>query len=230
MIRLRQVSKRYRGARAEEQALAHVDLEIAEGEHVALLGPSGSGKTSLLNIIGGLDRVYEGTVEVNTVDLAPLSDRALARLRARTIGFVFQHYGLLDHLTVTENVALPGAFEDDAARSRFDADQRAMALLERVGIAHKAGALPPTLSGGQRQRVAIARALFNAPRLLLCDEPTGSLDTTASEGVIRLLETLNTEGVTLLTVTHDPRVAASAKRVIRLEDGCVVEDTRVSVP
>jgi len=224
MIRLRQVTKRYGTARADEPALVGIDLDIVAGEHVALLGPSGSGKTTLLNLIGGLDRAYEGTVSVNAIDLAPLSDAALARIRSSTIGFIFQHYGLLDHLSVVDNVTLPGAFGDDVARTRVESTARAMQLLERVGIAHKATALPPTLSGGQRQRVAVARALFNRPKLLLCDEPTGSLDTHTGAGVIRLLEALNAEGVTLVTVTHDARVASSARRVVRLEDGRVVED------
>jgi len=224
MIRLRQVTKRYGTARADEQALVGIDLDIVAGEHVALLGPSGSGKTTLLNLIGGLDRAYEGTVSVNAIDLAPLSDRALARMRSSTIGFVFQHYGLLDHLSVVDNVMLPGAFCDDVARTRAESTARAMQLLERVGIAHKAAALPPKLSGGQRQRVAVARALFNHPKLLLCDEPTGSLDTNTGASVIRLLEALNAEGVTLVTVTHDARVASSARRIVRLEDGRVVED------
>ena len=224
MIRLRQVTKRYGTARADEQALVGIDLDIVAGEHVALLGPSGSGKTTLLNLIGGLDRAYEGTVSVNAIDLAPLSDGALARMRSSTIGFVFQHYGLLDHLSVVDNVMLPGAFCDDVARTRAESTARAMQLLERVGIAHKAAALPPKLSGGQRQRVAVARALFNHPKLLLCDEPTGSLDTNTGASVIRLLEALNAEGVTLVTVTHDARVASSARRIVRLEDGRVVED------
>ena len=224
MIRLRQVTKRYGTARADEQALVGIDLDIVAGEHVALLGPSGSGKTTLLNLIGGLDRAFEGTVSVNAIDLAPLSDGALARMRTSTIGFVFQHYGLLDHLSVVDNVMLPGAFFDDVARTRAESTTRAMQLLERVGIAHKAAALPPKLSGGQRQRVAVARALFNHPKLLLCDEPTGSLDTNTGASVIRLLEALNAEGVTLVTVTHDARVASSARRIVRLEDGRVVED------
>ncbi len=224
MIRLRQVTKRYGTARADEQALVGIDLDIVAGEHVALLGPSGSGKTTLLNLIGGLDRAYEGTVSVNAIDLAPLSDGALARMRSSTVGFVFQHYGLLDHLSVVDNVMLPGAFCDDVARTRAESTTRAMQLLERVGIAHKAAALPPKLSGGQRQRVAVARALFNHPKLLLCDEPTGSLDTNTGASVIRLLEALNAEGVTLVTVTHDARVASSARRIVRLEDGRVVED------
>ena len=224
MIRLRQVTKRYGTARADEQALVGIDLDIVAGEHVALLGPSGSGKTTLLNLIGGLDRAYEGTVSVNAIDLAPLSDGALARMRTSTIGFVFQHYGLLDHLSVVDNVMLPGAFFDDVARTRAESTTRAMQLLERVGIAHKAADLPPKLSGGQRQRVAVARALFNHPKLLLCDEPTGSLDTNTGASVIRLLEALNAEGVTLVTVTHDARVASSARRIVRLEDGRVVED------
>ena len=224
MIRLRQVTKRYGTARADEQALVGIDLDIVAGEHVALLGPSGSGKTTLLNLIGGLDRAYEGTVSVNAIDLAPLSDGALARMRSSTIGFVFQHYGLLDHLSVVDNVMLPGAFFDDVARTRAESTTRAMQLLERVGIAHKAADLPPKLSGGQRQRVAVARARFNHPKLLLCDEPTGSLDTNTGASVIRLLEALNAEGVTLVTVTHDARVASSARRIVRLEDGRVVED------
>lgn len=225
MIRLSNVRKRYPGAAEGEYALRGVDLEIEEGELVAIVGTSGSGKTTLLNLIGGLDRAYEGTVEVFGNDMAKLSDRQVADFRNRTIGFVFQHFSLLDHLTALENVALPNAFVRGASPVP-DAQQRAAETLTEMGLGHKLGEHPNNLSGGQKQRVAIARALLFRPRLLLCDEPTGSLDSTTGAQIIEAFQALNAEGYTVVIITHEDRVSEAAKRVIRIEDGQIVDDGR----
>ncbi|MCK6570425.1 ABC transporter ATP-binding protein [Myxococcota bacterium] len=222
MIRLDKVSKRYRTAAREEYALRDIDLHITEGELCAIVGTSGSGKTTLLNIFGGLDRSYTGTVTVAGNDLHGLSDAALAAFRNRHIGFVFQQFSLLDHLTCEQNVLLPFHF----TRAPFAGDprQRAREALEHVGLGHKVGETPRNLSGGQKQRVAIARALFFKPRILLCDEPTGSLDSTTGQQIIETFRSLNAEGYTVVIITHETRVSSAARRVIRIEDGRIVSD------
>ena len=225
MIRLKNVQKRYTGAGEGEYALNGVDLEIEEGELVAIVGTSGSGKTTLLNLIGGLDRDYTGTVEVFGRDLTALSDRKMADFRNRTIGFVFQHFSLLDHLTALENVALPSTFvrgEQPVA----DPFKRASESLTEMGLGHKLNERPNSLSGGQKQRVAIARALLFEPRLLLCDEPTGSLDTKTGAQIIELFQALNAQGYTVVIITHEDRVSEAARRIIRIEDGKIVDDGR----
>jgi putative ABC transport system ATP-binding protein len=223
MIRLRKVSKRYRGAPGDERALRDVDLDIDAGAFVAIIGTSGSGKTTLLNLVGGLDRDYTGVVEVLGRDLSTLSDRALADFRNRSVGFVFQHFSLLDHLTAAENVALPHAFSRGADPSESPS-VRALRALSQVGLEHKAGESPRNLSGGQKQRVAIARALFHEPRLLLCDEPTGSLDSVTGQQVIDTFAALNAQGYTVVIITHEVRVSSAARRVIRIEDGRITAD------
>jgi putative ABC transport system ATP-binding protein len=222
MIRLESVSKHYRSAAREEYALRDIDLHIGEGEFCAIVGTSGSGKTTLLNIVGGLDRGYVGTVTVAGNDLRGLSDAALAAFRNRHIGFVFQQFSLLDHLTCEQNVLLPFHF----SRAPFpgDARQRAREALEHVGLAHKVTETPRNLSGGQKQRVAIARALFFKPRILLCDEPTGSLDSTTGQQIIETFRALNAEGYTVVIITHETRVSSAVRRVIRIEDGRIASD------
>ncbi|MCB9549437.1 MAG: ABC transporter ATP-binding protein [Myxococcales bacterium] len=227
MIRLQNVSKRYRSAAQGELALRDLTVSIEEGEMVAVVGTSGSGKTTLLNIAGGLDRDFTGTVEVGGQPLARLSDRALSDFRNRTIGFVFQHFSLLDHLSTLENVLLPTAFIRGGSPVP-DARGRAIELLDRLGIGHKAKERPTSLSGGQKQRVAIARALLFKPRLLLCDEPTGSLDTTTGQQIIETFQSLNAEGYTVVIITHEARVSTAARRVIQLEDGRLVDDGRAA--
>lgn len=225
MIRLTDVKKRYRGAGPGEYAVRGVSLEIDEGEMVAIVGTSGSGKTTLLNLIGGLDRAYEGKVEVGGTDLASLSDAALSDLRNRQIGFVFQHFSLLDHLSALDNVALPASF----VRGKppvADPVARARESLTTLGLGDKLDDRPTNLSGGQKQRVAIARALLFKPRLLLCDEPTGSLDTTTGEQIIKTFQDLNAEGYTVVIITHESRVSDAARRIIRIEDGQIVDDGR----
>jgi putative ABC transport system ATP-binding protein len=212
VIRLDGVTKSY-GAQA---VLRDVSLAVEPGELLSLVGRSGSGKSTLLHIMGGLDRRYAGKATVLGHDLHALDDARLARFRNREVGFVFQAFNLLDHLTARENVKLPTWFADapDAG-----ADKRAVEALAKVGIADKAESRPSALSGGQKQRVAIARALFHAPKLLLCDEPTGNLDSETGAQIIELFRALNKEGLTLVIVTHEERVSSVATRVLRLVDG-----------
>ncbi|HEX8954491.1 MAG TPA: ABC transporter ATP-binding protein [Polyangia bacterium] len=214
MIRLESVQKSY-GA---QPVLRDVSLTVAPGELLSLVGRSGSGKSTLLHIMGGLDRRYAGKATVLDHDLHALDERRLARFRNREVGFVFQSFNLLDHLTARENVKLPAYF---AERDTPDADARAVAALERVGIGDKAESRPSALSGGQKQRVAIARALFHTPKLLLCDEPTGNLDSETGAQIIELFRALNRDGLTLVIVTHEERVSSVASRVLRLVDGAL---------
>jgi putative ABC transport system ATP-binding protein len=211
LCRLEHVDKSY----GTQPVLRDVSLTVEEGELLSLVGRSGSGKSTLLHLLGGLDRRYTGKVEVLGRDLAQLDDGALARLRNAEIGFVFQAFNLLEHLSVRENVALPAHF---AARDENVA-ARAMEALERVGMADRPDARPGELSGGQKQRVAIARALFGRPKLLLADEPTGNLDSDTGRQIIELFQRLNGEGLTLLVVTHEERVSSAARRVLKLDDG-----------
>lgn len=198
-----------------QPVLRDVSLWVEAGELLSLVGRSGSGKSTLLHLVGGLDRRYRGRVEVLGRDLAALDDRELARLRNSEVGFVFQAFNLLEHLSVRENVALPAYF----AASIQDVRARAHEALERVGMADRAEARPGELSGGQKQRVAIARALFSRPKLLLADEPTGNLDTETGQQIIELFQKLNQGGLTLIVVTHEERVSRAARRILRLDDG-----------
>lgn len=214
------------GDGAGVRALDDVTLTVEHGEMVAVMGPSGSGKSTLLNLIGALDRPTEGQVLVNGQDLAQVRD--LDAFRARTVGFVFQLHNLLPTLTAQENVEVPMLGQPISARERR---QRARELLERVGLGHRLHHLPSQLSGGERQRVAIARALANHPPLILADEPTGSLDSQSGAEIMALLQSLNREqGVTIVVVTHDPRVARSAQRILTMRDGRIVDDHRVLDP
>ncbi|MBA3539111.1 MAG: ABC transporter ATP-binding protein [Deltaproteobacteria bacterium] len=222
VIRLRDVTKSYGVGAAKTQVLRGVGFDVAEGELIALVGQSGSGKSTLLNIIGGLDQPNAGEVEVLGVDMLKANDAARAKMRNESIGFVFQAFNLLDHLTVLGNVTLPAAFTPDAQ----SVDDRGMEALRRVGLSDYAKRRPGELSGGQKQRVAIARALFNRPKLLLCDEPTGNLDSQTGKEVIEFFRELNTKDqVTLVIVTHERRVSSIAQRVIAMKDGMLVETT-----
>jgi putative ABC transport system ATP-binding protein len=218
VITIRKVSKHYGRGAGRQQVLYDVNVEVLKGELVSIVGTSGSGKSTLLNVIGGLDREYNGAVTVLEEDYGTLTDRGLARLRNNRIGFVFQAFNLLDHLTCWENVALPAFFGRHAGDARAIAREQ----LERVGLEDKINIKPGNLSGGQKQRVAIARALFNRPDLLLCDEPTGNLDTRTGQQIIDLFSSLNKNmGITVIIVTHELRVSQVADRCIRLEDGRV---------
>lgn len=220
MIRLRGMHKTYHTGKVATEVLRGIDLDIDEGDFVAIIGPSGSGKTTLLHAIGGLDAEYTGTVEVEGKDLHKMSDVELSDYRNRTVGFVFQHFYLLPHLTCLENVTLPHVFSRAEQLAEDALRKRGMEVLEQVDLVEKADDPPTTLSGGQRQRIAIARALFNRPRLLLCDEPTGNLDSKLGASILALFRQLNEEhGITVLIVTHDPAIAAATSRQVVVADG-----------
>jgi macrolide transport system ATP-binding/permease protein len=201
-------------------ALVDVNLTVTEGDWVAIVGPSGSGKSTLLNIIGCLDTQTSGSYRFDGIDVAELSDKQRAGLRCRGVGFVFQSFHLLGHRTVTENVMLADIYR---RAPQEDRKERAAAALDRVGLSHRAQFLPTRLSGGERQRVAIARALNGSPRLLLCDEPTGNLDSTTTASVLELLAELNRNGMTIVMITHEHDVAARAGRQVRITDGILSE-------
>jgi ABC-type lipoprotein export system ATPase subunit len=205
--------------------LKGVDLHIDSGEFVAVVGTSGSGKSTLLNLVGGLDSHYTGSVQVDGHELRTMDDRRLSAYRNRMVGFVFQQFNLLDHLTAAENVSVPAWFRGHLSKEQVDA--RAAYCLGAVGLPHKVTSRPTQLSGGEKQRVAIARALFNEPRIFLCDEPTGALDLATGAKILELFEALNrAERITLVVVTHDLDVAARAHRTIRIEDGRIVDDRK----
>ena len=203
-----------------------IDLDVADGEFVAVTGASGSGKSTLLHILGGLDVDYDGEVSVGGVRVTGLKDKPLAAFRNRTVGFVFQSFHLIPNMSAVDNVMLPSFFGVQAP-SPTDR-RRAEASLDRVGLGGKSERLPTRLSGGERQRVAIARALFAQPRVLLCDEPTGNLDAATGGEIIRLFRSLNDEGLTILTVTHEDGLSAAAGRVLRLRDARLVEGSRAA--
>ncbi len=218
IIRLRGIEKSYGRGPTATQVLRDVSLEIERGEFVALMGESGSGKSTLLNVIGGLDEPDAGEVEVAGLRYAGARERALARLRNVEVGFVFQAFNLIEHLTCLDNVCLPAAFS--RAKAPAEVRSRGEEALARVGLKELAGRKPGALSGGQKQRVAIARALFHRPSILLCDEPTGNLDSRTGGEVIAFFQELNErEGVTLLVVTHEQRISSAAGRIIRIRDG-----------
>ncbi|MEU3244624.1 MULTISPECIES: ABC transporter ATP-binding protein [unclassified Streptomyces] len=221
VIRLRGVAKTYPGAVAVH-ALHPTDLDIARGDFVAVVGPSGSGKSTLLNLIGMLDRPSTGRYDFAGTDVSSLRERERTALRGRRVGFVFQSFHLLSHRTATENVALAQLY---VTTDRGARDDRAAQALRTVGLGHRLDALPPTMSGGERQRVAIARALVNRPELVLCDEPTGNLDSATSGHVMTLLEELHAAGLTVVVITHDPAVAERARRVLTIRDGRILTDT-----
>jgi ABC-type lipoprotein export system ATPase subunit len=236
MIRLSGVHRSYQNGKHVREVLAGVELEIGDGEFLSIIGPSGSGKSTLLNIVGGLDSAYSGSVQVGARELRGMSDADLSDYRNRHVGFVFQAFNLLDHLTCTENVALPALFRR-AARGPGDGgaaaptvageSARAAEVLAQVGMGERGDALPTSLSGGQKQRVAIARALFGRPRLMLCDEPTGNLDLATGASILELFHDLNRRhGITLVIVTHEENISRAADRVIRLEDGRIRSDVR----
>jgi ABC-type lipoprotein export system ATPase subunit len=225
LLHLSGITKAYRNGEVATPVLHGIDLAVARGEYVALMGPSGSGKSTLMNLLGLLDRADGGTLRLDGRDVTHLSTTEQAEARSRSIGFVFQSFNLLKRMDAAENVALPMLY---AGVGRAAARQRAVELLDQVGLRGLAARRPNQLSGGQQQRVAIARALANRPPLLLADEPTGNLDTQTTEEVLALLEQLNRErGLTIVVVTHENDVAARAKRLVRLRDGRIEFDGAV---
>ncbi|MEO3795206.1 ABC transporter ATP-binding protein [Nonomuraea sp. B10E15] len=211
------------------RALDRVTLRVGRGDYVAVTGPSGSGKSTLLNVLGLLDRPSSGSYRLDGAETTALRDGARTRLRGDRIGFVFQSFHLLSHRSVVENVMLAEIYRSRTAvstirKGRGGRRERAMAALERVGVAHRAGFLPGLLSGGERQRAAIARALMGEPSLLLCDEPTGNLDSRNTEAMLGLFDELRGQGLTIVVITHEQEVGARAGRRVRITDGVLVEE------
>ncbi|NOT85814.1 MAG: ABC transporter ATP-binding protein [Methylococcaceae bacterium] len=223
MIAINNLSKSYTVGLMNVPVLKGINFTVAQGEFVAIMGPSGSGKSTLLNVLGILDDYDAGEYRLNGSLIQNLSEKHAAQYRSRLICFVFQSFNLLPFKTALENVTLPLYYQNVPAKQR---EQKALALLERLGLADRADHLPTELSGGQRQRVAIARVLANDPPLILADEPTGNLDSTSTEEVMRLFNEINREGRTLVMITHDESVATCANRIIRLKDGNIQTETK----
>ncbi|HXW79572.1 MAG TPA: ABC transporter ATP-binding protein [Acidimicrobiales bacterium] len=222
VVRAVGLHKTYGADGALVRAVDGVEIEVAKGETLAVMGPSGCGKSTLLHLLGGLDRPSRGEVWIEGRRIDNLSEKALARMRRNEVGFVFQAFHLMEELTAQENVELSALL---AGRSLSAARRRAAELLGQVGLSDRARHLPSSLSGGQRQRVAIARALANDPSVVLADEPTGNLDSTSTLEVLRLFEALHCEGLTIVIVTHDERIAATADRLVSMRDGELVDET-----
>ena len=221
LIQTQNLTKVYNGSPDVVRAVDGISLDIEHGEFAAVVGPSGSGKSTLLSILGGLNRPSGGRVLVDEIDLYSLSVEQLADFRREYVGFVFQSFQLIPYLTVLENVILPLAVTD---RTNGEQTEMGLRILDQVGLTGKGRRLPDELSGGEQERVAVARALVNEPPILLADEPTGNLDSTTGEGVMKLFQELNGFGKTIVMVTHNPENVKYAQRCIRLRDGSVVED------
>jgi putative ABC transport system ATP-binding protein len=224
LLRTTDLHRHFRLGDSVVRAVDGIDLAVGEGEFVSVMGSSGCGKSTLLYLLGGLDRPTRGEIHFGGRRVDRLSRTKWAKLRRRQVGFVFQTFNLVENLTVGHNVQLQGVL---GGASRRAARRRAAGLLEELGVGDKAKALPALLSGGQRQRVAIARALMNDPPLLLADEPTGNLDSATTTEVLGLLKRFHASGRTVVVVTHDPRVATAAERVVTMRDGLVVDETRL---
>ncbi|BEH09028.1 ABC transporter ATP-binding protein [Geobacter sulfurreducens subsp. ethanolicus] len=227
VVRLDNVTKVYTMGDQRVEALRGISFSVEQGEFIAIMGSSGSGKSTCMNMLGCLDVPTAGTYLLEGVNVGELSQNELAAIRNRKLGFVFQGFNLLPRTTARENVELPLVYAGVNAAQRRE---RALAALAMVGLAERAGHYSNQLSGGQQQRVAIARALVNAPALLLADEPTGNLDSTTSEEIMRIFAELHGKGITILMVTHEPDIAAWASRSITFRDGRIIADTTVSAP
>lgn len=221
ILKLEHIYKDYIQDKLVVPVLKDVNLQVEEGEYVAIMGPSGSGKTTLMNIIGCLDQPTSGVYEFAGEDILSYKDKDLAEVRSKSIGFVFQNFQLLPRATAQDNVALPLSYAGVKPKQR---KEMAFSALEKVGLADRAEFRPNQLSGGQKQRVAIARAMVNTPKILLADEPTGALDSKSGKQIMELFDQLNQEGVTIVMITHDANVAKCAKRVVHIIDGELTEE------
>jgi putative ABC transport system ATP-binding protein len=223
MIRIENLNKIYKTGSVEVHALKDVNIEVAYGEFVAVMGHSGSGKSTLMNILGCLDRPTSGKYFLDGIDIDKQSPDELSLIRNKKIGFVFQAFNLIPRTNVLRNVELPMIYAKVKSKQRRE---KALELLDKVGLSDRVNHMPNELSGGQKQRVAIARALANNPPIILADEPTGNLDTNASEEIMKIFKNLNRERTSIIVVTHEPEVAKYADRIIVFKDGCIIEDSR----
>lgn len=223
ILDLKHIYKDYQQEKLVVPVLKDVSLQVEEGEYVAVMGPSGSGKTTLMNIIGCLDRPTSGTYELAGENILKYKDKDMSDVRLRSIGFVFQSFHLLPRQSALDNVALPLSYAGIRKKERRE---RASRALERVGLGDRLNFKPTQLSGGQKQRVAIARAMVNNPKILLADEPTGALDSKSGKQIMELFEALNEEGVTIVMITHDKKIASYAKRVVNIIDGEISEGSK----
>lgn len=226
LLNIQNIYKNYGKEPMIVPVLKDVSLEVVQGDYIAIMGPSGSGKTTLMNIIGCLDRASLGTYLFEDEDISEMNDDALSDLRLNKIGFVFQNFNLLSSETAQENVALPLIY---ASIDKEKRNQRAIDVLNKVGLQDRISFKPSQLSGGQKQRVAIARAIINNPKILLADEPTGALDQASGKQVMELFKSLNDEGVTIIMITHDANVASHAKKILHIIDGEIIENKQGGV-
>lgn len=222
MIKLEQINKYYALEEEKLHVLKNINFEIKEKEFVAVMGPSGSGKSTLINLIGFIDKKFEGTYLFEGKEITDFSDKELSAIRNQSVGFVFQNFSLIENNTVFENIELPLLYNGSAYT---DTKKRVQEVLAKVGLADKGNKYPKQLSGGQQQRVAIARSIVNSPRFIIADEPTGALDSKTSEDIMQLFQDLNKqEGVTIILVTHNPEMVSYCDRLIRVKDGAIVEE------
>ena len=224
MIEVTDVVKKYVTGDINFTALKNINLKIQKGEFTAIMGPSGSGKSTFMNILGCLDRMNGGKYILNGTDVSKLTDKELAHIRNKEIGFVFQAFNLLPRINILENVELPMVYAGVPMKERRE---RALSAIEKVGLGDRVRHKPNEISGGQKQRVAIARAIVNSPHVIMADEPTGNLDTKSSIDIMKIFQDLNNEGVTIVMVTHEPDIAAYTKRVVRFRDGEIISDEEV---
>jgi putative ABC transport system ATP-binding protein len=224
MLEVKNIVKRYVTGEIDFTALKDINLKIEKGEFTSIMGPSGSGKSTMMNILGCLDKMDSGTYMINGRNVSNLSDKELAFVRNKEIGFVFQAFNLLPRMTVLENVELPMAYAGVPKKERRE---KALSALEKVGLSDRVKHRPNEISGGQKQRVAIARAIVNTPAVIMADEPTGNLDTKSSVEIMKIFQDLNNEGATIIMVTHEPDIAQHTKRVVRFRDGEIVDDYAV---
>lgn len=224
VVKVRNLVKIYDTGEIKYHALKGINLDISKGEFTSIMGTSGSGKSTLMNILGCLDKMNEGSYMLNGKDISSLTDKELAHIRNKEIGFVFQAFNLLPRMSILENVELPMVYGGVPAKIRR---KRALEALEKVGLSDWLNHKSTEISGGQKQRVAIARAIVNEPSILMADEPTGNLDSKSTDDIIKIFQKLNDDGATIIMVTHEPEVAIHSKRIVRFRDGEVVEDKMV---